>query len=114
MTCILLCYGGYNVDFDIVCKYFSENHSFKIIKLSKLKKKDFLNGQVIPKKKKELIDQTIDLKYKQLANWKVKKIVYPIYFKEQAEIVKWRAYIDVIELKQPFSLGYKKYLKTLS
>jgi len=49
-----------------------------------------------------------------LANWKVKKIVYPIYFKEQAEIVKWRAYIDVIELKQPFSLGYKKYLKTLS
>lgn len=112
MPCLLYLIGGYNIDYDLLINFLETRLSFIPVKLPMLTDKDFIDGKIKPDLKQKIIQQTEEITINTIKNWKCKHILYPIYFIEQTLLMHKRAYINLIQLKQPIYLGFQKHQKT--
>ena len=111
MPCILYFIGGFNIDYDLLINFLETRLSFISVQLPVLTADDFENNKVKEDVKREIIRKTEEITIKKIKNWKCRHMLFPIYFKEQTLLMHKRAYINLIQLKQPLLLGFEKYKK---
>lgn len=114
MPCILLLSGAISTNIDLLFDYLSKHYSFYAERLPELNFNDFETTkdgeQKVKEKSKAFIIEQTNLIVKNCTDeWKCNKIVFPIYFIEQLDVLPSRPYISLIELKEPLFNRFKNH-----
>lgn len=115
MPCILLICGSIGSDISLLFNYMSETNSFTANLLPELTIDDFElsdDGSVKLSSKEAHIKRTNKLVTEAMDKWKRARVIYPFYFTEQLDVLLSRAYISLIEIKEPIMKRYNNYKKT--
>lgn len=117
MPCILLISGSLGCEINRLTDYLSKMNSFHSVLLSELKMEDFEEDE---NKERVLKNGVMESHLREsnksvkeaTGSWNCNKIIYPFYFVGQLDVLLSRAYISLIEVKQPVMQRYKNYSKT--
>jgi hypothetical protein len=59
------------------------------------------------------IDNTKEQIHEAIHNWKENQIIYPVYFDNQIELLKKRAYIHLVKVHEPILGSFEKNKKNV-